>query len=209
MYRPSTRVTYQRNQTRFRNWRYSVGAIASWFILGKSVVIQSHCRQDMSARCAGQRRLWQGVDRNRPSRGENLSSNSSFYILNAIEIILSLHQMEVRNTRESLPASSTQTIETGKQSTRFSKSSVKSVSGGRQSGQGSSKRPSIEEPTSSILPTKLLRPNFVVDLMQRPGDLIPLGTKRADDYIASISNLKLWENLLALTIKCSNSWIII
>lgn len=39
--------------------------------------------------------------------------------------------------------------------------------------------------TSCIFPTKLLRPNYVVDLMEYPGELIPLYSKRADKYCNS------------------------
>lgn len=35
---------------------------------------------------------------------------------------------------------------------------------------------------SSIFPTKLLKPNFIVDLMDSPGDLIPIGSDRARLY---------------------------
>ncbi|KOX79073.1 Armadillo repeat-containing protein 3, partial [Melipona quadrifasciata] len=36
--------------------------------------------------------------------------------------------------------------------------------------------------SSSIFPTKLLKPNFIVDLMDSPGDLIPIGSYRARLY---------------------------
>ncbi|XP_043529337.1 armadillo repeat-containing protein 3 [Frieseomelitta varia] len=36
--------------------------------------------------------------------------------------------------------------------------------------------------SSSIFPTKLLKPNFIVDLMHSPGDLIPIGSERAILY---------------------------
>ncbi|XP_046742406.1 armadillo repeat-containing protein 3 [Diprion similis] len=41
---------------------------------------------------------------------------------------------------------------------------------------------SVSQHVLSIFPTKLLRPSYIVDLMRVPGDLIPLGTKQADDY---------------------------
>lgn len=34
----------------------------------------------------------------------------------------------------------------------------------------------------SVFPTKLMRPNFVVDLMDKPGDLLPIGSRRARVY---------------------------
>ncbi|XP_068991506.1 armadillo repeat-containing protein 3 [Neodiprion pinetum] len=49
--------------------------------------------------------------------------------------------------------------------------------------QGSTKElVSVNQNLLSIFPTKLLRPSYIVDLMRVPGELIPLGTKQADDY---------------------------
>lgn len=35
---------------------------------------------------------------------------------------------------------------------------------------------------STIYPVKLMKPNFIVDLMSTPGDLIPIGSPRAKLY---------------------------
>lgn len=35
---------------------------------------------------------------------------------------------------------------------------------------------------STIYPTKLMKPNFIVDLMDTPGDLIPIGSPRSKLY---------------------------
>lgn len=35
---------------------------------------------------------------------------------------------------------------------------------------------------STIYPIKLMKPNFIVDLMNTPGDLIPIGSSRAKLY---------------------------
>lgn len=40
----------------------------------------------------------------------------------------------------------------------------------------------FEDRASSIFPTKLLKPNFIVDLMDCPGDLIPIDSQRARKY---------------------------
>ncbi|XP_076757269.1 armadillo repeat-containing protein 3 [Xylocopa sonorina] len=40
----------------------------------------------------------------------------------------------------------------------------------------------LEHHPRSVFPTKLLKPNFIVDLMDSPGDLIPIGSRRATLY---------------------------
>ncbi|CAL7941681.1 unnamed protein product [Xylocopa violacea] len=40
----------------------------------------------------------------------------------------------------------------------------------------------LEHQPRSVFPTKLLKPNFIVDLMDSPGDLIPIGSRRAVLY---------------------------
>lgn len=42
--------------------------------------------------------------------------------------------------------------------------------------------PILEDHCSSTFPTKLLKPNFIVDLMDCPGDLLPIGSNRARLY---------------------------
>lgn len=52
-----------------------------------------------------------------------------------------------------------------------------------------------EDSSSSLFPTKLLKPNFIVDLMHFPGDLIPIGSHRAKSYC---------EKRLLCDITCSD-----
>lgn len=41
---------------------------------------------------------------------------------------------------------------------------------------------SLSRDHSTIYPIKLLKPNFIVDLMNSPGDLIPIGSPRSKLY---------------------------
>lgn len=43
---------------------------------------------------------------------------------------------------------------------------------------------------STIYPVKLMRPNFIVDLMDTPGDLIPVGSARAKVYCVKKYSVK-------------------
>ncbi|XP_026674560.1 armadillo repeat-containing protein 3 [Ceratina calcarata] len=58
-----------------------------------------------------------------------------------------------------------------------------------------SKDTMLEDNSSSVFPTKLLKPNFIVDLMEFPGDLIPIGSRRARSYC---------EKKLSCDILCSD-----
>uniref|UniRef100_A0A6V7M0V3 EDR1/CTR1/ARMC3-like peptidase-like domain-containing protein n=1 Tax=Bracon brevicornis TaxID=1563983 RepID=A0A6V7M0V3_9HYME len=46
-----------------------------------------------------------------------------------------------------------------------------------------------QSPTKNYLPTKLLRPNFIVDLMDNPGELIPINSLKALHYLEYKSNV--------------------
>lgn len=43
-------------------------------------------------------------------------------------------------------------------------------------------REKVKDHKSKGFPKKLIRPNFIIDLMDSPGDLIPLGSQRAKLY---------------------------
>ena len=51
-----------------------------------------------------------------------------------------------------------------------------------------------------VFPTKLLKPNFIVDLMNTPGDLIAIGSHAADTYC---------EKQLLCEKLCLDWWLII
>ncbi|XP_076670799.1 armadillo repeat-containing protein 3 [Andrena cerasifolii] len=51
-----------------------------------------------------------------------------------------------------------------------------------QKEEDASKDPAPIDTRQFVFPTKLLKPNFIVDLMNTPGDLIPIGSYSADTY---------------------------
>lgn len=48
--------------------------------------------------------------------------------------------------------------------------------------EDASKDPAPIDHSQFVFPTKLLKPNFIVDLMNTPGNLIPIGSYSADTY---------------------------
>ncbi|XP_048509033.1 uncharacterized protein LOC125500360 [Athalia rosae] len=100
-------------------------------------------------------------------------------------IEIALPEIEAQNDQESLNSFANRDADTGKHhisSSRFFDRRISSGNGHQSFENPIKESVSITKHTSSIYPTKLLRPNYIVDLIYEPGKLIPLETKEADQY---------------------------
>ncbi|XP_033208166.1 armadillo repeat-containing protein 3 isoform X2 [Belonocnema kinseyi] len=90
---------------------------------------------------------------------------------------VAIPKVEALPKKEELASLSSSEVEGKSSASKKSKSSIKSYS-------NLSKIPSDASlcHKSTIFPTKLLRSNYIVDLMNVPGDLIPICSKRAQNY---------------------------